>query len=108
MDGQLEIRFRRPWTLLMLSLIVRPRLSRDGTVERTGWGRQRWTLPAGRHELAAWFPTLFNSRTGFADAVVEIVAGEVSALEYRPDLFAGGGRLVPVRAKPELPPMRAQ
>ena len=91
-------------------LLVRPVVALDGSVERTRWGAQVRTLPAGRHTLTVWYRWLIFPRAGLAELAVDVPAGRGVRVRYRP-LFSLGestlvGRLDLVASA--LPPARLQ
>ena len=86
------------WTLLL----VRPRLSIDGVVEKRSWGKHAFTLPAGRHVIEAWFPYIFPGKTCRGSIELVVAARTSYKLRYRPTWLFFSGKIVVV-AQPLLP-----
>ncbi|HUS31360.1 MAG TPA: hypothetical protein VMZ53_22770 [Kofleriaceae bacterium] len=93
-DGQLRIRITPTLFIGPARFIIRPRISIDGVVEKTRWGTQIRTLPAGPHRLVVWFPWLLVPEAGRAELTVELVPGTVTSVRYHTTSFAiAGGRM---------------
>jgi hypothetical protein len=91
------------WTLLL----VHPRVSIDGFVEKRSWGKHAFTLRAGRHAIEAWFPYVFPGKTCRGSIELELVAGTSYELRYRPTWLFFSGKIVVV-ARPLLPAATAR
>ncbi|HEY3801025.1 MAG TPA: hypothetical protein VGL61_00405 [Kofleriaceae bacterium] len=91
------------WTLLL----VRPRVSIDGFVEKRSWGTHTFALRPGRHVIEAWFPYLFPGKTCRGSIELELVAGTSYKLRYRPTWWLFSGKIVVV-ARPLLPTATAR
>jgi hypothetical protein len=91
------------WTLLL----VRPRLSIDGVVEKRSWGKHAFTLPAGHHVIEAWFPYVFPGKMCRGSIELELAAGTSYRLRYRPTWLFFAGEIVVV-AQPLLPTATAR
>ncbi len=89
--------------LMWMLYLVRPRLSVDGSVEKRSWNKHTLTLPAGRHEIEAWFPFLFPGKVCCGSISLHLVAGKSYRLRYRPGWLLMSGTLTepaPVRQLP--------
>jgi hypothetical protein len=61
-----------------------------------GWGESRHQLHAGPNQVTVYFPYLFPKRAGEATTTVDVPAGGVVRLEYRPPwLVFLAGKLTP-------------
>ena len=77
--------------LMWMLYIVRPRLSIDGKVETSHWGKHPVTLSAGRHAIEAWFPYIFPGKVCRGAITIDLEAGKSYKLRYRPSwLFVPG------------------
>ena len=88
--------------LMWMLLLVHPRLSIDGFVEKLRWGKHAFALPAGRHVIEAWFPYLFPGKTCRGSIELDLVAGRTYKLRYRPTWSFFSGKIVVVE-QPLLP-----
>jgi hypothetical protein len=91
------------WTLLL----VRPRVSIDGFVEKRSWGKHAFTLSAGRHVIEAWFPYIFPGKTCRGSIELVVAAGRSYKLRYRPTWLFLSGKIVVVE-QPLLPTATAR
>lgn len=101
------------WALWLLYLVT-PRISIDGVEERRPWGKHRFALPPGRHQLEASYPWLFWPRTSIGRLTLDAVAGGHYRVRYRPSIlrFLPGsltlvaGPTLPAATAHVLPPSR--
>jgi hypothetical protein len=93
--------------LMWMLLLVRPRLSIDGEVEKRSWGKHSVTLRAGRHVIEAWFPYLLPGKVCRGSIALELEAGKSYKLRYRPSWGFLSGKIT-VTEQPLLPAATAR
>jgi hypothetical protein len=94
--------------LMWFLFFIRPWLAVNGQAERTSWGKHQLTLAPGSYYFEAWYPYIFRARTSNASLRIELVAGGVYQIKYRPPwivLFPGKMTVV---SQPQLPPATAR
>jgi hypothetical protein len=91
------------WTLLL----VRPRVSIDGFVEKLRWGKHAFGLQAGRHVIEVWFPYIFPGKACRGSIELVLAAGTSYRLRYRPTWLFFAGK-IEVVAQPLLPTATAR
>ncbi len=76
---QVNTRF---FPLAFILLICTPTISIDGEEHSRRWGRHRFDLPPGRHEVEVWFRYLFWEKCGHNTIDVEAVPGAPVEVDF--------------------------
>ena len=69
---------------MWILFLVTPYLCVDGREERRPWGKHQLMLPPGTHQIEAWYPYMFTSRTSPGSIVLDLLPGASYRLKYRP------------------------
>jgi hypothetical protein len=78
------------WLLYMTKITIEV----DGWPQRGSWGDRTLSITPGRHEVKVYFKYITKARCCEAAVVVDTVAGQTIAMEYRtPVMMTAPGRL---------------
>lgn len=93
--------------LAWILFLVTPVVEINGQRFPRSWGRHRFDLPAGQHQIRAWFPYMFMDQCGPATVVAPVYPGHVTRLAYQAPFFMfSSGDMTVVGTQPimQLPP----
>jgi hypothetical protein len=70
------------FVLAFLLLLCTPRIQIDGVEHKRRWGRHRFDVSPGAHEVTVWFPYLFFSECGKNTVDVDAVPGAPEEVDF--------------------------
>ena len=89
--------------LMWILYLCTPWLSINGQAQPSKWGTHTLNLPPGRHQIEAWYPYLFKSRTSPGSIVIDVVAGGSYKVRYRPAWLVFLDGKMKLVEQPQLP-----